>query len=155
MKKKALIITSLFAALAIAVGLWMRRQSDWQFVGRVTGFVFPPGTEYLAQYDNAEWFIVSVVRLPADAISAFTREHRFVTGERSSVPTVLSLPARYREIPDRPDLLRAQGQRGFQAWEALFDPRSRLLWIQITYPDWGGAHPGTAPQPNREKPNQP
>lgn len=147
MKKKVLIVASLFALLAITAGLWMRRQFDWQFVGRVTGFAFPPGTEYLAQYDNAEWFVASVVRLPEDSISAFTREHRFATGERRSMATALSLPPKYREIPDRADVLRAQGQREYQAWEALLDPQSRLLWIQISYPDWGGTHPGTAPQP--------
>jgi hypothetical protein len=149
-KKKLLIVTALLAAAAVVAGIWTRRQSDWEFVCRVTGFNFPAGTEYLAQHDNAEWYIVSVVRLPESFIPEFIREHRLTTGKRVDLHTAFSLPEKYRAVPDRSDVLSASAQKEYQAWQAILDPRSRLLWIQVTYPDFAGDHPGTAPQPTHQ-----
>jgi len=129
--------------------VWMRGDSDWSFVRQATGFDFPAGTEYLAQYDNAEWFVVSVVRLPADSVPAFVHKYRFAAGARRDTLKASALPEKYRSIPDRGDVLSTNGRSEHQAWEAAFDPVTRLLWIDIDYPDWAGDHPGTAPQPRR------
>jgi hypothetical protein len=154
MKRKTLIAACILVVAAIITLNCARRQPDWQFVRRVTGFDFPAGTEYLAQYDNAEWFVVSVVRIPENSASSFVRAHRFVTGGRREMIAALSLPEQYRVVPDRPDVLSASGQKEYQAWQALFDPRSRLMWIHVAYPDRAGDHPGTAPQP-RNKASEP
>lgn len=151
MKRNTLIAIAALAIVAAALTFWMRDGSDWKFVRQVTGFEFPVGTEYLAQYDNSEWFVVSVVRLPEEAISEFIHDHRFIHGNRQSMTTTAALPAEYRDVPDRADVLHLEGRTDYQSWQSALDTRSRLLWIHITYPDWGGTHSGTAPQPQDEK----
>lgn len=147
MKTKIIIAALAVLSVAVIAAIWMRRSSEWDFVRTVTDFDFPAGTEYLAQYDNAEWFVVSVVRLPAGAVSKFVRDHHFTADGRHSMTTALSLPEPYRTVPNRPDVLSTSGQNAYQAWDAVLDPRSGLLWIHVAYPDWSGDHPGTAPQP--------
>ena len=150
------MVVATLAVACVCTIVWKWNAPDWAFVRRVTGFQFPSGTKYLAQYDNAEWFVVSVLELPNGEIPAFANTHKFSPDDRKSIDTVLSLPPEYRSIPVRPDVLTAAAQTEYQSWTAVLDPQTRLLWIQIIYPDWSGDHSGTAPQPRQKKePNQP
>jgi hypothetical protein len=147
MKKRwPMLILLMLVVACVGAFIWKKSFSDWAFIKGVTGFQFPSDTQYLAQYDNAEWFIVSVVRVPEHAVSPFASQHKFRSGGRHDMAMVSSLPIEYRHIPDHRDLLSAAGRTEYQSWEAVLDPQSRLLWIQVTYPDWAGDHSGTAPQ---------
>ncbi|ATC63016.1 hypothetical protein CMV30_03015 [Nibricoccus aquaticus] len=156
MKKRRIIMAvTALAVVCVCAFAWKWNAPDWAFVRQVTGFHFPTGTKYLAQFDNAEWFVVSVVELPSGQIPAFANAHRFSLGDPKSIDTARSLPPKYRSIPVRPDILTADAQTEYQSWTAILDPQTRLLWIQIIYPDWSGDHSGTAPQPRQKKePNQ-
>lgn len=147
MKRRILLAIPALVVACVGLFVWKWRASDWAFVRQVTGFEFPDGTKYLAHYDNAEWFVMSVVELPEGEISAFERAHKFRTGDRARMIVADSLPPKYRHVPDRPDILTAAARTEYQLWNAVLDPQSRLLWIQIIYPDWSGDHSGTAPQP--------
>lgn len=147
--KSRWVVLGLLLVLVVvaAVVVRSRHQPDWEFVQRVMDYRFPDGTDFIAQYDNAEWYVISVVRLPVGAVSQFATSRGLAQGVEHRIDTALSLPEPYRTIPKRPDILSAQGQTGYQAWTAVLDPESRYLWVHVTYPDHGGDHPGTAPQP--------
>jgi hypothetical protein len=153
MKIKILISGAFVAVAMIAVvsrAIWY--SSDWRFVRRATGFEFPAGTEFLAQYDNAEWFVVSIARLPEDHLSEFAQRYRFSGVQRGALTYISarSLPPEYREVPKKDGVLGAKGENEYQAWEAILDPTTRRLWIHISYPDPGGFNPGHGKKP----PNQ-
>jgi hypothetical protein len=141
--------------VTIVAGLVVFRRvalDGWPFVERVTKLSLPPGTKRLAEYDNAEWFVVCVARIPPDLVGNFSREHGFVASGNTGFLSMsaLGLPEPYRHLPSGDRVQMASGQTEYQSWEAILDRDSGLLWVHVSYPDPGGFNPGTGPNlPNK------
>ena len=156
--KKHIVIILILGAAVVALFAWRLKVrhdddvADWQFIRRVTNFEFPAGTEYLAKFDNAEWFIVAVVRLPKEEVAAFVQ--KYALGSQTEFKysndlksLIRNLPQKYTEIPWGSGTLIVEGQTKYQYWESAVNLESGLLWIYINYPDWSGDHLGWGPQP--------
>jgi len=151
---KKILIILVIALVALLTWRLIVRHNDevagWQFIRRVTGFEFPDGTKYLAQFDDAEMRIIGAAKLPREAALDFARKYAF--GKEAQCIEckfyIQALPKQYQKISSA-DTLSAVGQTKFQSWEAILDSETGLLWIYIQYPDWSGDHSGWGPQPHR------
>ena len=129
--------------LALVVGCGSKKESNIDYIARITSIQLPSDTKVLAVYDNAETFLVMALEIPSTATHQFINDAKLSPGAGIAELPVYSraLPEKYRMPPARAQLLSTSGRSPKNTWEFVFDPSTCRLWSLVRYPDWSGDTP--------------
>jgi len=136
--------TLIIIALICLVACKNAQQSyEKVFYEKISSIKIPENCKVLESIDNGEFVTATVFQMDSLTLNHFVKTNHFDTSTISLSYQPLLFSKNYfrnykPEWKSSDAILVNIGTKGKNSWEYVIDPKSKLLWAEIQYPDWGG-----------------
>ena len=132
------------AAIICIVSCQQRGESyEKVFYHKISNIKIPDNYKVLENIDNGEFVTATVFQIDSLTLNQFAKTNHFDTICISISYQPLFWSKNYfrnykPEFKSLDTILVNHGTKGKNSWEYVINPKTKQLWAEIQYPDWGG-----------------
>ena len=108
---------------------------------KISGIKFPDKYEVLETFDNGEWLTGTVFKIDSSTLIKFVSNNHFDTLKNIQDIHLLSdgyFTKNKLDLTNLNDIYFINKSKNKKDWRYVVDLNKKILWAEISYPDWGG-----------------